>query len=393
VNEQLGLISMHTLFVREHNRVAEQIAQRNPTWSDERIFQKARSFVIAEVQAITYHEFLPALLGVKGLKPYTGYRPQVNPGVSNEFATAAFRVGHTMLSSELLRLNNDGTVIEAGNIPLRDSFFNPAEIRETDIDPLLKGLASQAAQEIDNEVVDEVRNFLFGPPGAGGFDLASLNIQRGRDHGLADYNQTRVAFGLPKVTSFAQITRDPATQARLAAAYDSVDEIDLWVGALSEDHARGASVGPLIQRIVADQFVRVRDADRYWYQRTFAGAERRQLENTRLADIIRRNSEVSNLQRNVFFMPDASQNRLNPPAQPHPGASFDGNTGGKSGTKTPPHQPLVAPPPAPHASHNSGSKSGDANREHESHTQRDRLFATDVTALLSVRVDTFDFMN
>jgi peroxidase len=318
VNEQIGLISMQTLFVREHNRVATGIAARHPQWSDERVFQQARAFVIGEVQAITYNEFLPALLGVKSLRPYAGYRPQVNPNVSNEFATAAFRVGHTMLSPELLRLNNDGTEIAAGNIALRDSFFNPQAVKDTNIGPILKGLATQQAQEIDNQLVDEVRNFLFGPPGAGGFDLASLNIQRGRDHGLADYNQTRAAFGLPKVTSFAQISSDPETQSKLAAAYNSVDDIDLWVGALAEDHAPGASVGPLVQRVVADQFLRVRDGDRYWYQRAFQGEELRRLENTHLADVIRRNTGLTQLQRNVFFSSAAPQNQLPPPAPPKP---------------------------------------------------------------------------
>jgi hypothetical protein len=360
VNEQVGLISMQTLFVREHNRVATEIAERHPQWTDEQIFQRARAFVIGEVQAITYKEFLPALIGGKALKPYRGYRPEVNPGVTSEFATAGFRVGHTMLSSELLRLNNDGTVIDEGNIALRDSFFNPAAVKETDIDPLLKGLATQAGQEIDNQLVDEVRNFLFGPPGAGGFDLASLNIQRGRDHGLADYNQTRAAYGLPKVTSFAQISSDPETQSRLAAAYDSVNDIDLWVGALAEDHAAGASVGPLVQRIVADQFTRVRDADRYWYQRAFRGDELRRLENTHLADVIQRNTDLTHLQRNVFFSPEAQQNHLPPPRQPNapppdnillpppspgaPPANSGGNQQGTPKTNVVPKQPMVTPP-------------------------------------------------
>ena len=45
-------------------------------------------------------------------------------------------------------------------------------------------------------IVDDVRDFLFGEPIPGGFDLATLNIQRGRDHGLPGYNAVRVAFGL-----------------------------------------------------------------------------------------------------------------------------------------------------------------------------------------------------
>src|SRR5204862_7385822 len=117
-----------------------------------------------------------------------------------------------------------------------NAFFNPDVVEATGIDPILKYLASDRAQEIDNQVVDGVRNFLFGPPGAGGFDLASLNIQRGRDHGLADYNSTREAYGLPRVTSFSQITSDATLAGRLQALYGTVDNRALWVGGLSGDH-------------------------------------------------------------------------------------------------------------------------------------------------------------
>ena len=100
------------------------------------------------------------------------------------FSTACFRVGHTLLSPTLLRLGEAGTIPE-GNIPLAAAFFAPeAIILDGGIDPILRGLAAQPAQEIDPQVIGAVRNFLFGPPGAGGLDLASLNIQRGRDHGL-----------------------------------------------------------------------------------------------------------------------------------------------------------------------------------------------------------------
>ena len=141
------------------------------------------------------------------------------------------------------------------------AFFNPTVLPETGIDPVLKYLASDGAKVIDNQLVYSVRNFLFGPPGAGGFDLASLNIQRGRDHGLADYNTTREAFGMPRVTSFDQISSNPETVAALQQLYGSVDDVDLWVGGLAEDHAPNASVGPLFSTIIADQFTRIRDGE------------------------------------------------------------------------------------------------------------------------------------
>ncbi len=306
-NENTELTAIHTLFMREHNRLAAKYAAEHPTWTDEQIYQQARRIVAAEMQAITYNEFLPALLGEGALRAYRGYNPRVNPGIANEFSTAAFRLGHSLLGADIEFLDNQGREVHDA-VELRDAFFNPGLLQETGIDPILKYLASDTAQELDNHIVDEVRNFLFGAPGSGGLDLASLNIQRGRDHGLADYNAVRVAYGLRAVTSYADITQDVGSQNALREAYgtnadgsDNVNDVDLWVGGLAEDHVRGASVGPLFYRILVDQFTRLRDGDRFWYQRDLNFAELRTVQATSLADIVRMNSTTTNLQENVFF--------------------------------------------------------------------------------------------
>jgi peroxidase len=223
-----------------------------------------------------------------------------NPGVSNEFATAAFRFGHSLLGDDIGFLNNDGTDAQP-EVSLAAAFFNPGLVKANGIDPLLKYLASDPSSEVDTKVVDNVRNLLLTSPGGSvTLDLASLNIQRGRDHGLADYNTVRAAFGLPRVTSFAQITRDPTMQAKLRQLYGSVDKIDLWVGALAEDHVPGGSVGPTIRAIVLDQFNRLRAGDHFWYERTFSGADLQTLRQTHLADVIARNTRLTTVQANPF---------------------------------------------------------------------------------------------
>jgi peroxidase len=299
-NENIELTSLQTLFMREHNRIADSLAAANPTWTDEQIYQQARKTVGAEIQSITYNEFLPVLLGRGAISQYRGYNPRVNPGIANEFSTAAFRFGHSMLGDDIEFLDNNGEDVH-DPIALSQAFFNPPALEATGIDPILKYLASDRAQEIDTKVVDSVRNFLFGPPGAGGLDLASLNIQRGRDHGLADYNTTRQAYGLPRVNSFAQITSDPALQLQLKNLYGSVDNVDLWVGGLAENHVRGGSLGQTFTRIVADQFQRTRDGDRFWFENQFSGRQLASLERTSLADIVRRNSRTTNVQDDVFL--------------------------------------------------------------------------------------------
>ena len=298
-NENIELTALQTLFMREHNRIADSIAKAHPSMSDEAIYQQARAQVIGEIESITYNEFLPALLGPNALPAYQGYNPAVNAAISNEFSTAAFRFGHSMLGNDVEFLDDQGNTVRPA-ISLKDAFFNPDMVKTAGIDPLLKYLASDNAEEVDVKVVDSLRNFLFGAPGQGGLDLPSLNIQRGRDHGLADYNTTRVALGLPQSQTFADITSDPTLQAQLKAVYGDVNKVDLWVGGLAENHVPGGSLGPTFTRIVVDQFERTRAGDRFWFESKFSGRALSQLEHTTLADVIRANTGLKNIQENVF---------------------------------------------------------------------------------------------
>jgi hypothetical protein len=302
-NEQIALTAMHTLFVREHNRIADELIQKHPDFTDEQVYQTARKIVGAKIQVITYNEFLPMLLGKDTIPSYTGYNSSVNPAIANEFSTASYRYGHSQLSPNLLEMDKSGM----NQVPLRDAFFNPTLFKEVGLESILQGLATQRAQEIDTMVVDDVRNFLFGPPGSGGFDLASLNIQRGRDHGLADYNTVRESYGLTKVTSFDQISSNTTTQNKLSELYDgNVDNIDLWVGGLAENHAPGAMVGETIQAVLADQFTRLRDGDRFWYQNDpfFVDykSNMKKIDDISLYDVISYNTDLQGkIQKDVFY--------------------------------------------------------------------------------------------
>ncbi|HEX4794131.1 MAG TPA: peroxidase family protein [Humisphaera sp.] len=298
--ENPELTTLQIVFVREHNRIAAQIARSNPKLTDEQIYQQARRQVIAEVQEITFNEFLPALLGPAAPRPYAGYNANVNPGIANEFSTAAYRFGHSLVGDDIDFLDNNGNTLR-DSMSLAEAFFNPTVIEQNGVDPILKYLASDNAEEVDPYVVNSLRNLLFGQPGEGGMDLAALNIQRGRDHGLADYNTTRAAYGLARVTSFAQITSNTKLQAELQQAYGNVNNIDLWVGGLAEDHLPGASLGPTFARIIADQFARVRDGDRFWYQHILSGSQLSAINHVTLARVIEQNTSLTNLQANVFF--------------------------------------------------------------------------------------------
>ncbi len=309
-NEQVGLTSTHTLFAREHNRLADLIQAQDPLMSDENVYQTARKIVGAELQAITFNEFLPALLGPTA--PTAGdyvYNPATDASTSNAFATAAFRFGHSMQSPQLALVDDSG--VHTGTLSLSDAFFDPTFLgnNPANVELVLKGLASQTAQENDAALVDDVRNFLFGPPGAGGMDLAALDIQRGRDHGLQRMNGQLTSYSLPTLSSFADLTSDTALQAALASVYGAAGQIDAWVGIVSEDHLPGSSVGSLADAIITEQFERLRDGDRYFYT---ADSDLQSslitsvidLNTITLSQIIQLNTGLTSLQDNVFFAYD-----------------------------------------------------------------------------------------
>ncbi|MFT5291047.1 MAG: peroxidase [Planctomycetota bacterium] len=304
-NEQSALTAMHTLWMREHNWLCDALANMYAGLPGELYYQVARAIVIGEMQQVTYEEYLPALLGPGGIPAYVGYDNAVTGSIGNEFSTAAYRFGHSMLSPTLLRLDSAGDVVSNGNLPLMDAFFNPDNIISGGgLDPLLRGMASQVCSDSDLYVVDDVRNFLFGMPGSGGFDLISLNIQRGRDHGLPDYNTVRVSYGLAPKATFAEISSDPAIVAGLTSTYATVNDIDPWVGAQAEDHVPGALVGELVQASLSDQFTRLRDGDRYYWEGYLPQFFKSWINIQNLATVIRRNTGIgAELQDDVFHVP------------------------------------------------------------------------------------------
>lgn len=323
-NENPALTAIHTIFVLEHNRICDELILDGMV-GDELIYQTAKRLVSAKLQAITYNEVLPAL-GID-LDPYTGYKSNVKPDISNLFATAAFRLGHTMVPSNLMIINDNcsstiggaGTGLVGNNcnnpsgfstdfdrsIPIRSAFFEPFLLEDIGIEAFLKGLSVQSLQEIDVKVVEDLRSFLFGPPGSPGLDLVAINIQRGRDHGLDDYNTIRNHFLGTTASSFADITSDATLQAKLQNAFNNnINEIDVFIGLLAEDHLPGSSLGPTLHAILKESFERIRDADRLWFEidPSIPQATKNIIRNTTMKELIENNTNLTTLQNNVFFV-------------------------------------------------------------------------------------------
>jgi hypothetical protein len=353
-NENIALTATQTLLAKEHNRIVGLLPAFLP---EQEKFEIARRVVGAEVQYITYTEFLPAA-GVP-LPQYRGWNPRVDASLSNEFATVGFRA-HSQVHGEfeidfedgdytadqLAAFNKQGIKIIAEEedhalvVPLNVAFGNPDLVGAIGLDKVLAALSGERQYNNDEQIDETMRSVLFQIPKptttdpsvcntpkispecfSGVQDLGALDIARGRDHGMATYNQMRRAYGLAPATSFAQVTgedteefpaadatikaadpiddpsildftalkdrdgadlepgsdeaeetavsgvRRTSLAARLKAMYGTVDKMDAFVGMSAEAHVRGGELGQLQQAIWARQFRATRDGDRFFYQR------------------------------------------------------------------------------------------------------------------------------
>jgi peroxidase len=304
VMENPELTATTILFMREHNFWVHTLKTQHPNWTGDQLYHMAKEMTTGEYQNIIYKEFLPLLIG-NVLGPYRGYNPTVNAQSSQEFSTAAFRVGHSQISGEQTGINNDGT--EAFHQSLNEAFGNTAQ---TDIDnginPLLRNLGTDPSQATDVYAVNELRNLLVAGLVGGGvdtIDLIAIDIQRVRDVGLASLNQTRIALHLDPYRSFSQLTSDPILSAKLDAIYDhQIGNVDLFIGGLAEDHAPHALCGSTFQAIIRKQFDALRAGDRFfWANEGFDPATAALIASTTLADLLVRNTGTPRLQDNVFL--------------------------------------------------------------------------------------------
>lgn len=303
------------LFMREHNFLVGLLKKAHPDWDGDQLYDMARAITTAEYQNIIYNEYLPLVIG-NVLGPYRGYNPNVNAQVTQEFSTAAFRMGHSEISDTQEGLDNAGNVTFTES--LANAFFNTASMDESNgIDALLRGVTADFSQATDVYAVAALRNLLFAPLVGGDIDemdLIAIDLQRERDVGLGALNQTRRALGMRPYFSFAQVTSDPILQANLQNVYKDVDNLDLFIGGLAEDHAPGAKVGPTFQAIIARQFDALRSGDRFfWQNQGFDVATSFLIANTTLSQIIRRNTDSANVPARVFWVSNGAQSRHVPP--------------------------------------------------------------------------------
>ncbi|KAK7076494.1 hypothetical protein SK128_009108, partial [Halocaridina rubra] len=322
VNEQLVLAVVHTMMMREHNRIATELYKINPHWDDETLYQETRHIISAQIQHISYNEFLPMVLGKDVMTKYglilekhgyfDGYDPKIDVSMSANFVTSAFRFGHSLLPSTVERWSPGNKYIASQR--LSEMLRQPYDLYKGGwCDQYIMGLTNQVAQAMDDAVTQEVTNHLFQEPDKKwGMDLAAINMQRGREHGVPSYNQFREFCGLPKAYKFDDLlgSMSNKTVRRYGDIYRHPDDIDLWSGGVSERPLPGSMVGATFSCLIGLTFKELRYGDRFWYENrgypsSFTPEQLEEIRKIKLSRIICDNSDdIKVMQVYAMVLPD-----------------------------------------------------------------------------------------
>ena len=309
-NDQVALTIVHIIWLREHNRIAPLLQNLNPDWDDETLYQETRKIVGSMIQKIVYKDYLPKLFTQTYfdllIGMYESYDESLNAQVTNNFDAAAYRFGHSLIRPDFSRLGPDYTPIME-TLNLVEMFFNPPLLKESGgTDPLLRGLITSDSLKLDEYLNFVITTELFKPPTGdqSGMDLASLNLQRAREHGILPYNNwknyCKQRFPFLPEAEFS----NPSTVDNIMRVYGGVDSLDLFIGGLAEDHLPDALIGPTFACLFALTFKNLRDGDRFYYENpnTFTTDQRNQIEATTLSRIICDNGDdITIIQPDAFL--------------------------------------------------------------------------------------------
>ncbi|XP_076806582.1 dual oxidase 2-like [Clavelina lepadiformis] len=348
------LLSLEIMWFRHHNWLAMKLRDdvAHSDWTDEQVFNEARIRNIAVHQKIVMHEWLPILLGhncntskpvdCDVITPYKGYNPGSPVGVTNVFQSAAMRYIDTLTPPGVfVRGNYDSSTNDcvfynmtretAGDdenfeqqhigkpaLRLLNTFWNSHEaINEFDIDKLLMGMSSQIAEKEDNVITPDIREGYYGSRRFSRVDAVAMTIQQGRDHGLPDYNTARRELGMAEKRNFEEINpqifqEDQDEGGKLLENLKSVHRgsiqlLDIFTGGLLE--TRNGNPGELFRFLIKEQFEKIRDGDRFWFENDknglFTTNEIEEIHNVSIRDVILRTNPSMNpsedLQENPFL--------------------------------------------------------------------------------------------
>ncbi|GEO16184.1 peroxidase family protein [Microvirga aerophila] len=225
-NENIGLTAVHHVFHTEHNRMTGHLKEvilaeldndpafvnqwlrpgadlsdgvQESEWNGEHLFQAARFATEMQYQHLVFEDFARNIQ--PNIDEFKAHDVTIDPSIAAEFAHAVYRFGHSMLRETVDRLDADGNVVDADTengdqqLALIDAFLNPLAYAERGADgeaaaEIVRGATQEVANSVDEFVTGALRNNLLGLP----LDLASINLARSRDTGVAPLNIIRDQF-------------------------------------------------------------------------------------------------------------------------------------------------------------------------------------------------------
>ncbi|GAA3323995.1 hypothetical protein GCM10017711_14030 [Paeniglutamicibacter sulfureus] len=370
-NENIGLTAVHHVFHSEHNRLQAQIQEElasmpadlqnrfnaNGFWDKgERLFQAARFLTEMQYQHLVFEEFARRIqpeIDTTVLNE-NSYQPDVNSSIRAEFAHSVYRFGHSMLRESIPVEQADGTFADK---QLLEAFLNPALFAASGTDSadaagnILKGLANQTANGVDEFVTDTLRNKLLGLP----LDLATINMARARETGTPGLQAARKVFfaetrdpqlqpysswqdfklsmknpesivnfiaaygNHPSLTAATTLAAKRAAGTTLAgdtafmnlpASEAGLDDIDLWMGGLAEKpFVFGGMLGATFNHVFEKQLEDLQNGDRFYYlSRNLGNSLFHSLEANSLSQIVQRNTTADRVPHDVFAAPQLTFN-------------------------------------------------------------------------------------
>ncbi|XP_045190108.2 peroxidasin homolog pxn-2-like [Mercenaria mercenaria] len=309
-NVHPGLTTYHTLFVREHNRIAKLLADVNNKWSDERLYQETRKIIGAQIQHIVYTEMLPVLIREAELEKFEvkkeyNYCKSCDASMTQAFSMA-YRYHHLMPHELHLGKIKGGKGENDGHVKQELAFQRPSSLHNNSyngINEVAIGMVVSSCPYVNSLMNSATRDLLFLDERNNSVDLVALNIMRGREWGMQPYTKYRALCGLGNATSWDDLknTTDLDEINKMKSVYASVEDVDLWVGVVTEKKLVGSISGATQSCLLAKHFANVKHADRFWYENSFSQTQLNQIKKTTLARVLCRNlPDVGVMRKQVF---------------------------------------------------------------------------------------------
>jgi len=304
-NWWLGLNLMHTLFVREHNVIAQHLQKIYPRWNDEQIFQTARLIVGASTAKLFMTELTGARFNNDILRTITignwygpvnaalnfrkhGLKTPATPGwesILGSNATLSGLIGGPInnrgvgfaMTEEWAQVYKYHTLVpdsivvrpaseKALQIPTEETRGQSSRdlIEKYGIGTLVKSFGFQPSGRVTlNNIPAFLQNLEV--PVLGTIDVGAFDIYRERERGLLRFNDFRRHLGLAPYRSLVEMTQDTAMAARLREVYgDDIEKVDLTVGLMAEARDPQFELGETTIQSLALLAIRRIESDRFY---------------------------------------------------------------------------------------------------------------------------------